>query len=291
MEAPRQWRRRGRLIRVGGRRLFCIDEGRADDPVVLLIHGFPTSSWDWQRIWPALAARFRLVAPDLLGFGFSDKPRGHRYSIHEQADLLDELVEQLALPPHHVIAHDYGDTVAQEMLARDNARGAARRWRSLALLNGGLFPETHRARLSQKLLIGPLGGLFVRVMNRGTLARNLRAVFGPDTQPDEAEIDAFWSLIEWGGGRANFHRLIRYMADRREHRERWVGALREAGIPIQLINGSADPVSGAHMVARYRELVSDRDIVELPRIGHYPQWEAPDAVSGPYLDFLDRNGA
>ena len=283
-----EWRRRGQHLSCDGRQIFCVDSG-GDGPVVVLLHGFPTSSWDWHPLWPALAAGHRLIAPDFLGFGFSDKPRGHRYSIHEQADLVEDLLRQRGATRCHLLAHDYGDTVAQELLARDNARGAGRLWLSASLLNGGLFPETHRARLAQKLLLGPAGGLFVRLMNRGTLARNMAAIFGPDSQPGPAEIDAFWALICHNDGRANFHRLIRYIGDRREHRERWVAALREAAIPIQLINGSVDPVSGAHMVARYRELVGRGQIVELPAIGHYPQMEAPAEVARHYLAFLQEN--
>lgn len=287
---PDAWRAAGRTCVIEGRRLFFIDSARdaTNAPTMFLLHGFPTSSWDWYAIWPALSREYRLVAPDLLGFGFSDKPARHDYTIHEQADLMEALIERLGLGPLHVLAHDYGNSVAQELLARDNARGAARRWRSVCFLNGGLFPETHRARPIQRLLHGPLGFLFTLAMNRATLAKNLTAVFGPDTPPDTAHVDAFWQIIRENGGHRRAHRLIRYMRDRRQHRERWVGALTDANIPIQLINGSADPVSGAHMVARYRELVREDDIVELPRIGHYPQLEAPQAVVEHYLAFVQR---
>ena len=224
----------------------------------------------------------------MLGFGYSEKPPGHRYSIHEQADLLEALQRALGLQRFHVLAHDYGDTVAQELLARENAAApAARRWRSVCFLNGGLFPETHQARLSQKLLASPAGALFNRLMSRGTLARNMRAIAGADHPPDVREIDAFWTLMH-EGGRFQAHRLIGYMADRREHRERWLAALRESVVPLQLINGSDDPVSGAHMVRRFRELVGDGDLAELPGVGHYPQLEAPGLVSRYYLDFLRR---
>lgn len=287
-----RWRDLGRRHRVGEYELFVFDTepGGDEHDTIFFIHGFPTAGWDWSRIFPGLTTDYRLIAPDMLGFGFSDKPKNHVYTIHEQADLLEQLVESLGLRRFHVMAHDYGDTVAQEMLARQNARVRdERQWLSLCLLNGGLFPETHRARLSQKLLHGPLGALIARLMTRGTLKRNLCAVFGPDTPPSPEEFDAFWTLITENRGRYLSHRLIRYIHDRRMHRERWVQALREASIPIQLINGSLDPVSGAHMVARYRELVSREEIVELPRIGHYPQVEAPEEVLSHYRDFLERH--
>jgi len=82
--------------------------------------------------------------------------------------------------------------------------------------------------------------------------------------------------------------LIGYMAERRRYRERWVGALVETKTPIRLIDGIDDPISGAHMDARYRELVPNADIVELPGVGHYPQVEAPAAVQAAVLEFMAR---
>ena len=288
------WKARGHEVVCGGHAMFYADSApdAHDRPTIFLIHGFPTASWDWHKLWPDLSARFRLVAPDLLGFGYSDKPRRHVYSIHEQADLMEELIARIGLRSFHVLAHDYGDTVAQEMLARQNAKPEAdRQWLSVCFLNGGLFPETHRARLIQKLLLGPLGPAINALTGRATFDRTFSAVFGPDTRPTAAELDAFWTLINEKDGRHIFHKLITYMRDRREHRQRWVAALADACVPVQIINGSLDPVSGAHMVARYRELICSDNIVELSTIGHYPQVEAPAAVLDAYLAFLDRTTA
>jgi len=116
--------------------------------------------------------------------------------------------------------------------------------------------------------------------------RNMRAIFGPQTQPAERELDAFWALIDHNDGQRIFHRLIRYMSERKTHASRWLDALRDARVPIQLINGSFDAISGAHMVARYRQLVGDENIVELPTIGHYPQIEAARTVAEHYLEFI-----
>ena len=282
-----EWRGRGRFAELRGRRIFSLDTGELDKPTVVLIHGFPTSSWDWAPIWPILAEHYRLVALDMLGFGFSAKPDPHRYSIHEQADLCEELIRDRKLGVMHVLAHDYGDTVAQELLARQNEGRGVGRWQSVCFLNGGLFPETHKARLIQKLLLSPVGPLINRLSTKRTFDRSFSAVFGPETQPSSAELDSFWRLITHEDGKHVFHNLIRYMSDRKTHRERWVGALKHSIVPIGLINGSVDPVSGAHMVARYRDVVSpDHFIVELPSVGHYPQVEAPEATAQAYLRFL-----
>jgi len=254
---------------------------------LLLIHGFPTAAWDWHYLWQPLSERYQLIACDMLGFGDSAKPRRHAYSLLEQADLQQALLVHLGIDaPVHLLAHDYGDSVAQELLARHyEARIALA---SCVFLNGGLFPETHHPVLVQKLLLSPLGGLIGRLFSRRTLAANFAKVFGPQTQPSAAELDDFWQLIAANNGPAIMHRLIRYMPERRVQRERWLAAMQRGEVPLRLIDGGVDPISGAHMLARYRELVPNPDCVLLQNIGHYPQTEAPGAVLQHYLAFRTR---
>jgi pimeloyl-ACP methyl ester carboxylesterase len=283
------WQARGNHVELLGHRIFYVDEPAQDENkgTILLIHGFPTASWDWWKVWPELNKRYRLVAMDLLGFGFSAKPCPHEYRIVEQADLCEALVDHLQLDEFHVLAHDYGDTVAQEMLARQNAGVGRGRWRSCLFLNGGLFPETHKALLVQRLLLGPLGFLVRHAMSRASMKQSFDRVFGPQTAASDEELDAFWELFTRDNGQRNLHRLIHYMTDRRTHRERWLEALQQACCPIGLINGSVDPVSGEHMVARFEELVGATYFIKrLDNIGHYPQVEAPVEVLAGYQAFL-----
>lgn len=287
-----QWRSSGDTVslNVGSKEhdIFVIDTREFDKPTILLIHGFPTSSWDWVKIWPKLGEHYRLVAMDLLGFGFSAKPKKHTYSIMEQADLVEALVTRLGLNEFAVLAHDYGDTVAQELLARQNECKGVGEWLSLCLLNGGLFPETHRALLMQKLLLSPLGPLVSGLISEPGFARTFSSIWGVQTQPTASELASYWQLINYNDGKQVFHKLITYMVDRRRNRERWVDALMKSCVPISLINGSADPISGAHMVERYQEIIGQPDhMVELATIGHYPQVEDSASVAEAYLLFLN----
>jgi pimeloyl-ACP methyl ester carboxylesterase len=251
----------------------------AGDDAVMLIHGFPTCSWDWAPLWPQLSERYGTVAaPDMIGFGHAPKPKGHRYDLMEQADLHVALARHLTLKRVRVLAHDYGVSVAQELLARQIDGTLPFELAGVALLNGGLFPETHRQTRMQKLLRSPIGGLITRLATQRSFNRGFSLVFGPNTQPSAEELDAFWSLLTVGDGHRQLHRLIQYIGDRIEHRDRWVSALQNARCPLRLINGPEDPVSGAHMAARYRELVPNADTVSLPGIGHYPHVEDPGGV-------------
>ncbi|WP_322981669.1 alpha/beta fold hydrolase [Pseudomonas sp. C11] len=285
--ALEDWRARSRTLDFHGHAIRYWVAGSAEAEPLLLIHGFPTASWDWHRLWAPLAERYRLIACDMLGFGYSAKPRGHAYSLLEQADLQQALLAHIGEQrPVHVLAHDYGDSVAQELIARHQDGRLA--LASCVFLNGGLFPETHHPVRVQKLLLGPFGPLIGRLFSRRSLAQSFARIFGPQTQASDDELDDLWRLVEYNAGPAVMHRLIRYMPERRQQRERWVAAMQATRVPMLVIDGAFDPISGAHMVARYRELIENADTVLLDGIGHYPQLEAPAEVLGHYLQFRDR---
>ncbi len=281
------WKSIGTFTTYCGHQIFTHADGNPSAPVLLLIHGFPTASWDWEALWPELTSRYRVLTLDMIGFGFSAKPTNYTYSILDQADLFEQLLAEHNVQEYHILAHDYGDTVAQELLARHNENAERPKLQSVCFLNGGLFPETHHPLLIQKLLLSPLGSLIARLNNRAQFAQNMRKTFGKQTQPDDALIDNFWQLLKENDGGRILPKLIGYMPERKLHRERWVGAIQKATIPIKLIDGMADPVSGAHMVARYKELIPQPNVTELQNIGHYPQVEAPQAVLKAYLEFRD----
>jgi pimeloyl-ACP methyl ester carboxylesterase len=281
------WRDAGEFIDICGHRMYCRRAGAG--PRLLLIHGFPTSSFDWAPMWSMLTARFEVLAFDLLGLGFSAKPHDHRYSVREQADIAEAVARHFGWDTALVLAHDYGDTVAQELLARqreERAPAATLRIQRLCLLNGGLFPETHRARPIQRLLASPLGPRLVGLMSRRSFARSLNALFSPTRPLSGASIDEYWALLQHDAGIHAVPSLLGYMAERRRERARWVGALQTAEMPIRLICGALDPVSGLHMAERYRELVPRADVVMLGDVGHFPQLETPTAVFAAANEFF-----
>lgn len=265
-------------------------------PALLLIHGFPTASIDWQHIWPELSAHFRLVTLDMMGFGFSDKPLEYPYSIHDQADIFQTLLNELDIHDYHILAHDYGDTVAQELLARQHERTQHERTQqeaiplaltgkihSIILLNGGLFPETHRPVLMQKLLISPLGSWLIKLYTFKKFKKTFSDICKKNIA--EEELSTYWQLLNYNNGSRVMPKLIRYMQERKHYRQRWVGALENSRIPLRLINGTADPISGLHMVERYRQLINNPDVVLLNDVGHYPQVESPQEVIAAALTF------
>lgn len=277
-----EWREQGEYFKFNGQQIFYCSAGERSKPALLLLHGFPTASWDWRYLWVALAQDYFVIAADMLGFGFSAKPIDGDYRIAIQADVQQALLQHLNIDTYHILAHDYGDTVGQELLARDLE--GAQKIRSVTFLNGGLFPETHKPVLLQKLLISPLGFLLARTISEQRFRRNLSQVCAVPLSDDD--LQGFWRLINEHNGLRVFHKLIHYMQERKNFRSRWVGALQESKQPLCLINGVEDPISGAHMVARYRTVVGKKPVVELAGVGHYPQVEAPESVLQAFQKFM-----
>ena len=288
--------------------IFYIDhnfgqDGRDDKKTLLLLHGFPSSSYDFAgAFWQGLTTHYsRIIALDLLGYGFSDKPRSRseKYSIMTEADITEGLLQYLAVEQAHILAHDIGDTVAQELLARfnDRAMGASTGLSpssplnilSLCFLNGGLFPEQHRASTTQKILNNNvIGPIVSSVSTYSMFARSFSSTFGPNTQPSRAFLQDTYTSLQLNGGKLILPQLLKYMAERRANRSRWVGAIVHSKCKVGLINGPADPISGKHAAERYKELVSKPWVYMLDyHIGHYPHVEAPQAVLEGYQQFLD----
>ena len=279
-----EWKENGSYLDFEGHQIFWIRKGEHKRQL-LCLHGFPTSSYDYSKIWDELSNEFSLVAFDMIGYGYSDKPAAFDYTTFRQADLLQAVIESLGIDKIHILSHDYGNTIIQELLARKEEGRLTFEIESICMMNGALFPETHRPILAQKILISPIGFLFTKLATDSRLKSSLASVFGPDTQPSEEELEEFIDLVKYNGGKKITHKLIQYMRERAIHRERWVGALERLKVPFRMINGLADPVSGAHLVQRFREIMPHKDIVEMPNIGHFPHFEAPEETLRHILSF------
>jgi pimeloyl-ACP methyl ester carboxylesterase len=256
-------------------RIYVRVEG--EGPWLTFLHGFPTCSWDFAKVSGPLRASHRLLLFDFLGFGDSDKPRGHDYSLFEQADLTEALWRHWGVTETGLVAHDYGDTVALELLARQKEGRLAARVDRAFFMNGGVYVDLQRPILAQKLLQKPvLGDLLTRLMGERAFAQQFGSVFSKRYPATREELRQHWAAVQRHGGVRNYPRLIRYLAERRAHRARWEAALEDAGAPMHFLWGLADPVSGRPIAERLRERVRAASLRALEDVGHYPQLEVPE---------------
>lgn len=274
--AVEAWRAGGRVLRACGRDVFVRDEGAGAVPL-LVLHGMPSSSFDFAPVWPALAARRRVVALDFPGYGFSDKPADYSYSLLEQADVVEVVARTLGLAHVDLWAHDMGTSVATELLARQAAGLLHFEVGRLVLMNGAVHAEMAHLTLAQRLLrrraIGPL---FARVVSRRIFHLQMGRVLARPVAP--GTLDDLFALIRHRDGHLRLPRIMGYYAERVRFRERWVGALRSFARPSLILWGERDPVAVFAIAERLAQEIPHAHLEALDGVGHYPQLEAPERV-------------
>ncbi len=272
------WRERGREEEVRGHGIHVFRRD-GDGPLLLLLHGFPSSSYDWRLLLDRLPEGPAL-AFDCLGFGLSEKPRRHDYTLAEQADIAEDLVARHGAGSQvFLVGHDMGTSVATELMARDLDGTGRLDLRGALLFNGSMIQGAASPTPAQRVLRGRLGPVAARLSSERVFRHQFGSIFSDGHPLSEAEADDQWCLITHGGGRTLGHRLIAYMDERHRKAERWHGALRDWPKPLHLAWGMQDPVATRRVLDGVRALRPGVPLTAFPELGHYPQIEDPSALA------------
>jgi pimeloyl-ACP methyl ester carboxylesterase len=281
MLTPRtlNWQRSGELVEIGGRQIF-VRRQTGTGSQLLLLHGYPSSSFDWRHVLEALGER-SITVFDFLGFGLSDKPRDHLYSLRDQTDLVEAVVERLELESVVLVAHDMGSSVATEMLARDIEGKLPFKLAAVLLFNASLVRERASLLWGQKLLLSRLGPLAARLVNEFVLRRQFAGIFSKAHPLSDEEAADQWSLLTHRDGHRLLQRLIYYNHERvtPPFADRWHGALRDWPGDLRLAWAGMDPICTEAVLQAVLALRPAAPLTRLPELGHYPQLEDPAAVA------------
>jgi pimeloyl-ACP methyl ester carboxylesterase len=239
------WKSRGKFYNILKKNIFVIDEGSSNDTLVIL-HGYPTSSFDYLKVLPELSKHYRVVIHDHLGFGFSDKPDSYTYSLIDQADFALQLWHKMGLKEVTILAHDYGTSVAKEILARKNHNLIPIKIKRIYLCNSSMRLEHLHLRNMDKLLKDKkLGRYIARLTSYGfrkiknKLSRNN---LNPEIHP-EYDIKKVWNNLDSDRGKKEIHLLSNFINERYTFWHRWTEALKESEIPVKIVWEKSDPVA------------------------------------------------
>jgi pimeloyl-ACP methyl ester carboxylesterase len=272
----REWEARGRYLTVDGRSVWVLNVPPADDQgldPLLVLHGFPSCSYDWHEVLDALRARRRVVALDFLGFGLSDKP-DVRYSMRLQADVVEAVARALGLTSVAMLTHDMGDTVGGELLARSLEGTLDFAVTQRVLTNGSIYIDMAHLTNGQQLLLSLDDAPTDLVVAEGFKA-GLAGTFSADTAVDADELEAQWLFAERNGGNRLLPRTIRYIEDRRAEERRFTGAIETHPSSLAVVWGADDPIAILAMTDELKRARPDAHIAVLDRVGHYPMLESP----------------
>ncbi len=295
-----EWFEKGNHRLINGHEIFVIDSEHSSKsnqeqkttpkPTLCILHGFPTSSYDYWKVLDILAEHYRVIIHDHLGFGFSDKPTEYSYSLVEQTDIALSLWKSLGVSQAIILAHDYGTSILTEILARDNQGFCSINIEKIILCNGSMHIELAKLRLMQKLLRNSLvGSLVAKLSNKKTLARNLRDIYFDKTKISEQEIDAIWSMMISNDGRKVLAKISRYTIERKFFWNRWIGALQQTELPIEIVWPDSDPIAVSKMATVIEAETKNSRLHWLKDAGHFPMLEAPEIWSRLVLDVLSNN--
>jgi len=274
---PDEWRSRGTYVALPEWRAFMLTEGEPRGTDVILLHGFPTSSWDFHHVVPLLAQRRRVLVFDFLGFGYSDKPKAFGYTLFEQADVALAVARAAGVTRAHLVAHDMGTSVATELLARRELGLLPLGIDSVTLMNGSVYIELASLTVGQRVLKSPLGPLFARLNNQRTFAAQIRRILARPVSDDE--ISGMWELLAREDGAAVLPAIIDYTRQRTRHARRWNGALERLDRPAMVAWGKKDPVAVYPIAERLAKEIPGARLETWDDLGHYPQVEDPERVA------------
>jgi pimeloyl-ACP methyl ester carboxylesterase len=279
------WRDRGRMIDTPAGRIFALERGAMNSGTpILVLHGFPTSSWDFAEAIERLSRHHHVVTFDFLGFGLSDKPPHASYSLLEQADIALAVARTFDLRKVHLVAHDMGTSVATELIARREWKQLPIELQTLTLTNGSVHVDLAQLTVGQRLLRTPLGPLFARLNSRKTFGAQIKQVCAK--KPSEEEIDAMWELVTRDHGVQRLPRLIGYVEERYRFYDRWIQPLTRLDVPTLIAWGEQDPVAVMAIAHALHNEIPNAKLVTFPELGHWPQVEDPDRVVNTIDEFL-----
>lgn len=281
----RSWRAAGVEERFRGRGIHAHPpaDSAGEGPLVVLLHGYPSSSYDFAGVLGHLSGHAALTF-DFLGFGLSEKPRDHRYSLLWQADLCEELVARHGAGRSvMLVAHDMGTSVATELLARDVAGRLGFDLAGALLFNGSIVLERASLTWAQRLLRSPLGPIATRLTSEPLFRRQFAGLFSEAHPISDVELRDQWAQISARGGRTMMAPLLHYLRERVELAQRWHGAIRDWPGALGFLWGLEDPVATVDVLAALRDLRPEAPVTELEGVGHYPQIEVPERVAAAVL--------
>ncbi|MGZ8602701.1 MAG: alpha/beta fold hydrolase [Actinomycetota bacterium] len=252
-----------------------LDEG--EGPPVLLLHGFPASSWQWREFLPLFAARFRVIAPDLPGAGASAPADDIALDLATLAGAMRELVSSLGIERYAVVAHGTGAGVAQ-LLAIDGEGVDALVLLDAATLDA--WPSSAMLRARDRLSASGATPALVRSLVRGAFEAG---AVRRDRLSDEV-LDAYADPYATGGGPERFARVLAGLDGRGlVGREAELGAI-EA--PALILWGEDDPVYPASIGERLNDAMPSSTLGLLPGCGHFLVEEAADTIGPMISEYL-----
>jgi len=271
-----EWKSKGQYTKVYGHSVFNIHL-QHNQPTIAFLHGYPSASFDYYKVLPFIEKDYSCIVHDHLGFGLSDKPVQYSYSLIEQAEIAMELWKQLGLKEIHLVSHDYGTTVANEIIVRSQQGFEPVKLKSVTFCNGSMHIELAHLKLVQKLLKHPVWGKYiVAMMNKHTFIKTMQDIWFDKKLCDLNEMNELWKLMQLNAGKDVLHKISQYNNERVKYWHRWIPALTQLDIPTHILWAQQDPIAVKAIAEQLQKEIPNSVYTKIDNCGHYPMLEKPE---------------
>ena len=270
------------------------DPNASPEKTLLLLHGFPESSFSYHLVLKGLLNNFeRIILFDFPGYGLSEKPKkGYSYALLEQADVAIHVWKSFGISGGHLLAHDMGNSVATELIAREVEKSLplwfSEGFKSYTLTNGSIVLGLAKLRITQKILLTRFfGGLLAFLSNKWLFRNQIKSAHGTAPLAEE-EISRLWTMHMQNDGRTVAHHTIKYILDRKRYEaERWLPALAKTRVPVHICWGEKDAVARIEMAYYLKEKVcTNATLTVMKGVGHFGQLGSPKIWLSSILPFF-----
>jgi pimeloyl-ACP methyl ester carboxylesterase len=281
------WKQKGEFLDVYGHSVFYIQQ-KSDQPVVCFLHGYPSASYDYHKILPIIENDYAIFLHDHPGFGFSTKKENYSYSFFEQAEVAIELWRKAGLKEIHLVAHDYGCTVANEIIVRKMQGYEPVKIKTVTFCNGSTHIELANLKFIQKILAHPYWGKWVaKLSNEPLFIQSMKDIWYDKSVFDVTEMRKLYRLLMLNSSDEVFHKVSQYNNERRKFWHRWIGALKSIDFPTHILWAQQDPIAVQAIAELLHQEIPNSKYTKLENCGHYPMLEKPKEWVSGLVGFLE----
>ena len=285
-------RARLKKAKIGNYNIAYVDEGPRDGEVIVFVHGMPTNSWLWRKIIPQLTAvGLRVIAPDLLGFGASDKPANpSEYTLERQSKRIIALLDQLGIQKWTQVAHDLGGPWTWEVIDR-----ATERIQRLIILNTSAYREGFNPPAMVKMMATPIGPMMLGMMSNKVTGPFMVGTFfrtftGNAAVIDKDAVEGYWLPLN-EGTTLPFRQFVGDFENLYAQFDRYHAAFRRLNVPVLIIWGKKDQVVNVTKLAPQFAAdlrISQENIHIFEDANHFLAEDKADAIAEKIKKFMGK---
>ena len=259
-----------------GLQISYIDTGEFEKETILIISGYGSSSYDYHKIINDLKENYRVIIPDLVGFGLSSKPTKFYFSMVNQAEVLINLLAALKVDKLSIVTQGFGSSIMCEVLNIIETNSINIHVKNIFLLNVSLYLEANLNIEKQEEFAKLVSSIFLKMSSSyGLFKKYILQHFYDPTAVSEANLVTSWELLKHNDGLKTFNFASYWSSEIQNSSLRWLRVLKNLDANVYFILGDFDPYSQYSELENTQKILKTKDTYKIPDCGYFVSLEKP----------------